>query len=74
VAIAVDHFASILGIVLELDCHVTVHFTDEKVEWLSRWFQYAALWRVLGSDHKNSLPNHGVRTLEIGPASFLCLL
>jgi hypothetical protein len=48
VAIAVDHLAPIFSIVLELDCHVAVHFTDEKVKWLSRWFQVAALSRVSG--------------------------
>jgi hypothetical protein len=39
VAVAVDHLAPIFTIILELDCHVTVHFADEKIEWLSRWFQ-----------------------------------
>ncbi len=48
VAVAVDHLAPIFSVVLELDCHVTVHFTDEKVQWLSRWFQVAALSRVSG--------------------------
>jgi len=48
VAIAVDHLAPILSIVLELDCHVTVHLADEKIQRLSRWFQVAALSRVSG--------------------------
>jgi len=48
VAVAVDHLAPILSIVLELDCDVTVHFADEKIQWLSRWFQVAALSRVSG--------------------------
>jgi hypothetical protein len=48
VAVAVDHLAPIFSIILELDCHVTVHFADEKIQWLSRWFQVAALSRVSG--------------------------
>ena len=46
VAVAIDHLAPILSIVLELDCHVAVHLADEKVQGLSRWFQVAALSRV----------------------------
>ncbi len=35
VAVAVDHLAPILSIVLKLHRYVAVHFTDEKVQWLS---------------------------------------
>jgi hypothetical protein len=48
VAVAVDHLAPIFSIVLELDCHVAVHLADEKIQWLSRWFQVAAWSRVSG--------------------------
>ena len=47
-AVAVDHLAPILSIVLQLDGNVPVHLADEEVQWLSRGFQLAALSRLSG--------------------------
>src|SRR6266516_174347 len=48
VAVAVDHLAPILSIVLQLYSHVPVHLADKKVQRLSRGFQVAALSRLFG--------------------------
>ena len=47
-AVAVDHLATIFSVILELDCHVAVHLADQQIQWLSRWFQVAALLLVSG--------------------------
>src|SRR5207245_11341016 len=70
VAIAVNHLAPILSIVLQLDCHVAVHLADEKVEWLSRWFHAAALSRLFGLGITNSFFSIGVWVCD---SRFCCI-
>src|SRR5207247_8756586 len=63
VAVAVDHLAPILSIVLQLYSHVSVHLADAKVQRLSRGFEVAALSRPFGGGPKDTLANPGAGIL-----------